>query len=145
MNNMKYIRVLIGTGIISLLVMMTFVPMGLGIQNFGPELEIQSIQGGLGKVAIEIVNVGDVIAEEVVSTISVKGGLLNNIDIFKTCSGCGSCNNSIPPDGVKIESTSQFIFGLGSVDIMATANATGIPTVEKTATAFVIGPFVLLS
>jgi hypothetical protein len=77
--------------------------------------------------------------------ISVKGGLFNRIDIYKECSGCPGCNTSIPPDGIKTECTDQFIFGLGSVEIVATANATGVSTVEETATAFVLGPFVLIS
>lgn len=145
MNRMKYLRILVGPGVISILLMMAFAPMSASTQTLGPELKIQNISGGFGKVCIEIVNVGDEVAEEVKSTISVKGGLLDGIDIYKECSGCGGCNSSIPPDGIKTECTEQFIFGFGSVDIVATANATGVSTVEEIATAFVFGPFILLS
>jgi hypothetical protein len=112
--------------------------------KFGPELEISSINGGIGRVSIEILNVGDSVAEKVVSTISVKGGFLNRIDVFKECSGCGHCNTSILPGNTKVESTDQFILGLGPIDIIATANATGLPTVEEVTTGFIIGPIVIV-
>lgn len=134
-------------GIMTILVLLTInlAPMisGLG-NNLGPELEISDIKGGFSKVCIEIQNTGDAVAEKVTSTISVKGGILNRIDIFKTCSGCGQCNNSIVPGGSKIECTDQLIIGIGSIDIIATANATDVATIEKTATGFVIGPFVIV-
>ena len=135
-------RILVGA--VFILLTASLVPLTAGVENSSAELEITAIRGGFGKVCIEIKNVGDEVAEQVVSTISVKGGIFNRIDVFKLCSGCGQCNNSIPPDGFKEECTDQFIFGFGSVDIVATVNATGVSTVEKTASAFVIGPLVIV-
>lgn len=132
--------------IASVLLFLTLTPITVGLEGniISPALEITAIKGGLAQVSIEIKNTGDTVAEDVALTISVKGGLLNRINIYKKCTGCGHCNTSIPPNGTKKERTSKPIFGLGSVDIIATANATGVPTIEKTAKAFIIGPFVLI-
>ena len=141
----RHIKLNLCIGTIIVLLMITTAPITAGIEgNLGPELEISSIKGGFAKVCIEIENIGDSVAEEVKSTISVKGGFLNRIDIFKECSGCGHCNTSILPGDIKKECTDQFIFGIGPIDIVATANATGLSTIEKTATGFVIGPFVIV-
>lgn len=132
-------------GAILVLLFVTVMPMTAGLHNNpAPELDISLIKGGFASVSIEVLNIGDMVAEEVATTISVKGGLLNRIDIFSQCSGCGQCNDSILPGGRKIESTHEFIFGLGSIDIIATANATGVTTVEKISIGFVIGPIVII-
>ena len=142
--NRKNLRKMLPLCIITLFITLVAAPTALGTQNRGPELEITAITGGFGKVCIEITNTGDVVAEEVVSTISVSGGLYNRIDVYKQCSGCGQCNSSILPGEVKTECTDQFIFGFGALDISATANATGVSTVEQTAQGFIIGPFLLI-
>jgi len=130
--------------VIALLMIIT-APMTAGLEgNLGPELEISDIKGGFAKVCIEIQNIGDNIAEEVSSTISVEGGFFNRIDIFKECSGCGHCNTSILPGCSKKECTDQLILGIGPIEIIATVNATGLSTIEKTSTGFVIGPFVIV-
>lgn len=135
----------LGIGVALVLLVATVIPVTVGMKGtVGPEIEISAIQGGFGKVCIEIQNIGDTVAEDVVSTISVTGGIFNRINVFQECSGCGQCNTSIPPGGMKQECTNQFIFGIGSIDIVATANATGLATVEETATGFVIGPFVII-
>lgn len=124
----------------------TLTPISIGMEGniVGPFLEITAIKGGFAKVSIEIKNIGDTVAEDVASTISVKGGLLNRINVFKKCTGCGHCNTSIPPNGTKKERTDKLILGFGSIDIIATANATDVPTIEKTAKGFVVGPLVII-
>ena len=144
---MKEKNLKLNLGIIAILVLLTIniAPMISGLENnLGPELEITAIKGGFSNVCIEIHNTGDTVAENVSSTISVKGGFFNRINIFKECSGCGQCNSSIIPGGSKLECTNQLILGIGSIDIIATVNATGVSTIEKTATGFVIGPFVIV-
>ena len=142
--NRKYLMKMLQVSLITLFITIVAAPTAIGTQSLGPELEITAITGGFGKVCIEITNTGDTVAEDVVSTISVSGGLLNRIDVYKQCSGCGQCNSSILPGEVKTECTDQFIFGLGGLDIVATANATGVSTVEQTAQGFIIGPFVII-
>lgn len=140
-----HVKMNLAFGAILVLLFMTITPIAIGIQsNLSPELEISSIKGGFSSVTIEVENSGDMAAEEVATTISVKGGILNRIDIFSECSGCGQCNNTIPPGGSKVEGVHEFIFGIGSIEIIATANATGVPTVEKTTTGFIIGPLVII-
>ena len=132
------------TTTILILILLTTTPLITSTTPLEPELEIQTITGGIGKVCIVIKNNGNTTAEDVISTISVTGGLFNQIDSYKVCSGCTSCNTSIAPGETKTECTDQFIFGIGPVDIIATANATGLPSIEKTTTGFVLGPFILV-
>jgi hypothetical protein len=140
----RSIEIKLGIVLVSMLVFSSTISIA-SEGNFGPELEISKIKGGIARVSIEIHNIGDSVAENITSTISVKGGFLNRIDIFDECSGCGHCNNSIPPGEIKMESTHQFIFGLGPIDIIATANASGVPTIENAASGFVIGPIVIIN
>jgi len=127
---MRKIRLDIKLGLIFLSMMVVSSTISIATEgDFGPELEISTIKGGIARISIEIQNNGDSVAENVTSTISVKGGFLNRIDIFDECSGCSHCNNTISPGENKIESTNQLIFGLGAIDIVATANATGTPTI----------------
>jgi len=109
-------------------------------------LEISDIRGGILKVTADIENTGEVTAENFSITLSVKGGLLNNIDIFHECSGCGSCGTTIPVGGIKSESTrgSGIILGFGQIAIIVTAEAENADLVTEEATGFVIGPFVFI-
>jgi len=142
---MKKSRLEIKLGLIFLSMLVVSSTISIATEgNFGPELEISTIKGGIFRVSIDIKNIGDSFAENVTSTILVKGGFLNRIDIFDECSGCPDCNSTLLPGDIKKESTHQLVFGLGPIDIVATANASGIPTVEKTASGFVIGPIVFI-
>ena len=110
----------------------------------GPELEIVLIEGRIGRVCTEIKNIGDEDAEEVVISITVQGGLFQRINETKICSGCGSCNTTIPPNGSKIECTSKFIFGLGNINITVTAEANNTGKVSSTKTGLVIGFLIII-
>lgn len=114
--------------------------------NDNTTLEVSDIRGGIFGVTADIKNTGDVAAENFSITLSVKGGLLNNIDIFHECSGCGSCGKTIPVGGIKSESTreSDIILGLGQISIVVTAEAENADLVTEEATGFVIGPFVFI-
>jgi hypothetical protein len=110
------------------------------------ELEISSINGGLGKVTADIKNIGNVTAENFTIIISVQGGLFNNINIIQECSGCGDCNTTIDPGEIKIECTKEagFILGLGFVTVNVSAEADNAVLVTKTANGLVLGPLVII-
>ena len=114
--------------------------------NDNTTLEISDIRGGIFRVTADIKNTGDVTAENFSITLSVKGGLLNNINVSHVCSGCGSCGTTIPVGGIKSESTrgSGLILGFGKIAIVVTAEAENADLVTEETTGFVIGPFVLI-
>ena len=110
-------------------------------------LEISDIRGGLFGVTADIENTGSVDVENFIITLSVKGGLLNNIDIFQECGGCGTCGTTIPPGEIKSESTEEsgLIIGFGRIDIIVTAEAENADLITEESTGFVLGPFVIIS
>jgi len=109
-------------------------------------LEIADIRGGFCRVTAVIKNVGIVDAENFSITISVKGGLLNNTNIFHECSGCDHCQPTIPVNETKSESTlkSGLIIGFGQIAINVTAEAENADLVKEEAKGFMFGPFVLI-
>jgi hypothetical protein len=112
---------------------------GIGGQPPHPVLEIGEITGGIGKVDAVISNVGDTDANDVNWSISVTGGILGRIDVLT--------EDSIASLGVDEDftiSTDSFIFGLGALYIVVTANCLeAIPaSVEKTAEGIVFIVFV---
>ena len=109
-------------------------------------LEITDIRGGIFGVTADIKNTGDVEAENFTITLSVKGGLLNKINISQVCSGCGNCGTTILPGKTKSESTKEsgIIFGFGKINIIVTAQAENADLVTEEATGFVLGPFILI-
>ena len=118
----------------------------VGNQNNETTLEIINIRGGFGRVTADIENTGSVTAENFFITISVKGGLLNNIDILQECGGCGDCGTTIAVGQIKSESTleSGSIMGFGLIDIIVTAEADNADKVTRETNGFVIGPLVLI-
>jgi len=95
----------------------------------GPQIEIGAISGGL-KITAEIKNTGVVNATQVNWTISLEGFVIFGHEK----------SGSIPtiiPNGNFVISTG-LIFGLGTIDIIVTA-----ADAEITATAFLLGPFIL--
>ncbi|MBN1860507.1 MAG: PKD domain-containing protein [Candidatus Thermoplasmatota archaeon] len=95
----------------------------------GPHIEIGVISGGL-KVTAEVLNTGVVNASEVNWTIRVEGL------VFFGQQKSGTIP-TIDPDGSDIITTG-ILFGLGTVEIVVSA-----ADAEKTATAFLLGPFIL--
>ncbi len=110
------------------------------------ELEIFDISGGFGSVTIDIKNIGENIAEEVSTIISVNGGFFSEINLTHTCSGCSVCESTLDPGAVKTENTreSGFIFGLGSIEISASAWANNAEIISKKANGFVFGPLLII-
>jgi hypothetical protein len=110
-------------------------------------LEITAAKGGFGKVSVTVKNIGNVTAEEITMTISVKGGLLGRINLTKICSGCGNCTNTILPNATKTESTTEAgkIMGFGPITISTSAEAMNAAKVEKTFNGFVLGPLVIVT
>ena len=104
------------------------------------QLEIE-INGGLG-LTVEIKNVGDADATDVEWNITIDGGLFineRNISGTKTNLAFGESVEMV---------MSLFGIGLGIMTdiptITVTAHAADVDTVEATATAWVICPFVIL-
>jgi len=95
----------------------------------GPSIEIGVISGGL-KLTAEIKNTGVVNASKVNWTIALNGFVL-----FGQAKS-GSVPIIASGDSQKV--STGLVFGLGSVGITVTA-----AEIEKTATAFLLGPFIL--
>jgi hypothetical protein len=96
-----------------------------------PRIEIGAIAGGFGMVTAQIKNVGAGDATNVPWSISLKGGL-----VLLGRETTGTFIKILP--GFAPKAKTSFVFGFGSVDILITAGE-----LEKTATATLIGPFLL--
>ncbi|MBE3137911.1 MAG: PKD domain-containing protein [Thermoplasmata archaeon] len=95
----------------------------------GPQIEIGTISGGL-KITAEIKNTGTINATQINWTISLQGLVLFGQKKV------GTILTIIPGDSFDI--STGLVFGFGTVDITVTA-----ADAEKTATAFLLGPFIL--
>ena len=95
----------------------------------GPQIEIGVITGGL-KITAEILNTGVVNASHVNWTITVQGLVLFGQE------KSGTLINIAPADSLSI--STGLVFGLGAVNITISAMEA-----QKTATAFLFGPFIL--
>jgi hypothetical protein len=95
----------------------------------GPHIEIGAISGGL-KITAEIKNTGVLNATQVNWTISLEGFVIFGQE------KSGNISTIIPDDTFDI--STGLVFGLGTINIIVTA-----ADAEKTATAFLLGPFVL--
>ena len=103
-----------------------------------PLLEIGEIAGGIGVVA-DIQNTGDVDIENIEWTITIENGLILLIPKEGNVSGI---IDSLPSQETDIVGTN--VFGLGNFDITVEVKADDVPPISKTATAFIIGPFVII-
>jgi hypothetical protein len=144
MNNKK--TNIIVVGIVVTLLFITGIQCISASETEDTELQISSIKGGLLKVSIDIENIGSITAENITSSISVTGGILNKIDVYHECSGCSSCGTTLEPGAIKTESTleSGMIFGLGPITIDITADALNADMVTVSAQGFVIGFLVII-
>jgi hypothetical protein len=110
--------------IAGLILLMTFGPICIGEETTETELEIDGIVGHIGAVVVAVTNVGDTVAEDIIITISVEGGILGKIDIYHECG---------------------FIIGFGQVEITVTASASNADEVTRTLNGLVIGPFIIIT
>ena len=134
---------------ISIIMMVLFVisPVGLSGTIESTELKIDNVRGGLGAVTVDVKNIGTETATDITIIMSVKGGIIGNIDILKECSGCSSCGTTLEPNAIKTENTGEeeFIIGFGSIDIYISASASNAEEVTQSLKGLVIGPFVLIN
>ena len=130
-----------------LILLMAFGPISIGEETGETELEIHGIEGNTGEVVVAVLNVGDTIAENIIITISVEGGILGKIDIHHECVGCSQCGTTLDPGAMKIESTQEegLIVGFGQVEIIVTASASNANEVTRTLNGLVIGPFIIIT
>lgn len=98
-----------------------------------PELEIE-VSSTIGGISADITNAGEFDLSDVEWSISVTGGILHRINVLSE----GIIENLAAGETVTVQ-TNETIFGLGKIDISATADL-GIETRQ----AFVLGPFILL-
>jgi hypothetical protein len=96
-----------------------------------PRIEIGDITGSFGSITAEIKNVGAGEALNVDWSISLEGGL-----VLLGRETTGTFIKIMP--GFSPKAKTSFVFGFGSVDILIT-----VGDLEKTATAKLIGPFIL--
>jgi hypothetical protein len=82
-----------------------------------PNVQIGTVAGGIGKVTMEVKNIGDADATNVAWSISVKGGILNRINVTTT-----SNITTLAANGTVTVQTDKFIFGLGKLTIELTAD-----------------------
>jgi hypothetical protein len=100
-----------------------------------PELEIGPITGGFG-LKSSVKNVGDADATNVVWNISLDGKL-----VFIGKESSGTITTLAAAGETPIQA--GFILGFGKTNIVISATCNEGKTAEATATAFVLGPFVL--
>jgi len=100
-----------------------------------PELEIGTITGGFG-VKASVKNTGDGAATNVNWTIALDGKL---VFLGKSSTGIIASLAAAGEEPIK----AGFILGFGKTNIVVSATCDEGKTAEKTATAFVLGPFVL--
>ena len=133
--------------IAGLILSMTFGPICIGEETTETKLEINEVVGHIGAVVVAVTNVGDTVAEDIIITISVEGGILGNIDIHHECVGCNQCGTTLEPGAMKIESTLEegFIIGFGQVEIIVTASASNADEITKTLNGLVIGPIIIIT
>jgi hypothetical protein len=82
-----------------------------------PNVQIGTIAGGMGKVTMEVKNIGDADATNVAWSISVKGGLLNRINVTTT-----GVIDTLAANGTQTVQTDAFILGLGKLTIQLAAD-----------------------
>ena len=95
-----------------------------------PNVQIGTVAGGIGKVTMEVKNIGTGAASNVPWSISVKGGLLGRIDVATS-----NVIATISAGGAQTVQTDKFIFGFGALTIQLTA---GAATASKTGKVLLI-------
>lgn len=100
-----------------------------------PVLEIKSITGGFG-VTSQVINTGDVSAEDVTGEIEITGGLFGYVNVLAS----GETEELPPDDTLQVKAR---LFRIGKIEIQCTASASNADQVTKRASGFLLGPLVL--
>ena len=103
-----------------------------------PVLNIKGVQGGFGKIKVTIENTGNVDAVDMNYSIDVSGGIL--------ISG-GTTSGVIPvlQSGDEVAVQSNFILGLGRININISVSAQGTPVVNKSYSGFVLLFYIMIT
>ena len=138
---------ILGSLCISLIFLISLIPSTISEVMSDTQLEINDIRGIFGAVETDIKNIGEVTAEEIIISIYVTGGILNNINIQHDCGGCSQCGTTLTSGSTKTESTLEagFIVGLGNIEITVTATASNANEISKTVNGLVRGPFIIIN
>ena len=96
----------------------------------GPILTLSNITGGFG-VSIDIKNIGDADATNVISTIKITGGLLK-----RTIVNISQTTSTIPPDTTVTQNIRPI--GFGWITITVTVRAEHIPELQKKTDGFLL-------
>jgi len=133
-------------GIIIALLLLISISIAIGKTTTQTELEINDIRGGIFSVEVDIINVGEVTAEDVSISIFIQGGIFNKIHIFHECSGCTNCSTTLDPGLTKTEKSREggILVGFGNVEIIVNAGANNAELVTETLQGYVIGPLVII-
>jgi len=105
----------------------------------GAIIDIQNLMGGFLQVSAVIKNIGGIEVIGINWSISVEGGIFGWIDV----SADGTFETPLAVGGEE-KVTCKKIFGIGKVDITVTASAPASNIATKTASGFVLGPFVFV-
>lgn len=109
-------------------------------------IEFIDIHGGLGGVTVDITNTGEMTANDLIVTITINGGFFNTIDLTKECTGCGVGGANLEPGEIKSKGTlgAGTLFGIGPIQITASAEASNADEIFLEASGFILGVFVIL-
>lgn len=103
-----------------------------------PVLNIKGVQGGFGKIKVTIENTGNVNAIDVNYSIDISGGILIS-------SGVRSEVVPILQSGDEVVVQSNFILGLGRIDIDISVNAQDTPLVSKSYSGLVLLFYIMIT
>jgi hypothetical protein len=95
-------------------------------------IEISDISGGFGRVTAEVKNIGTSEVSNVSWSVTLDGGL-----VILGRETIGTITEIQPGSSTQIQT--KFLFGIGQTSITVTVGA-----VDKTASAFLLGPFVII-
>jgi hypothetical protein len=101
------------------------------ISSRRPRLVIENIKGRFNKISVDIRNIGDQDVASVKWSISVKGGILQRIDLRST----GTINTLLKQSGATVI-TDRIPLGLERLEITVMVEASGGEPVRKTASGF---------
>lgn len=135
-----------GLIIIGLIMGMILIPTISSQTTETTTMEFIDIRGGIRGVTIDITNTGEITANDLIVTITISGGLFNTIDLTKECTGCGEGGSTLEPGEVKSKGTlgAGSLFGIGPIQITASAEASNADEIFLETSGVIIGVFIIL-